>query len=134
MFLDDHVDGLSRPECERLLASTNVGRLSLSIDALPAVLPVNYQYLGGDIIIGMADGPALRGIAHQPVVGLGVDNANWTDTPWAVLVLGRATNVTDPDEHAQFQNLGLASPPGRTYAHYVRLQPDHLIGYNTTAP
>ena len=94
MFFDDHVAGLSQPECEMLLASTNVGRLSLSIDALPAVFPVNYQYLGGDIIMGMADGPALRGIAHQPVVGLGVDNANWTDTPWAVLVLGRATDVT----------------------------------------
>ena len=42
-------DPLSDAECWALLASESVGRLALSIQALPAILPVQY-YLDGDRI------------------------------------------------------------------------------------
>ena len=79
------------------------------------MFPVNYQYVGGDVIIGMDEGPVLRSIAGGAVVGLGVDNANSADPLWAVLVLGRAGEV-GLDEHADFQHLGLAAPPGITHS------------------
>ncbi len=134
MFFDDDLPVLSRAECEGLLASTHVGRVSLTVGALPVVVPVNYQYLGGDIIIGMRDGPVRRAFARPNVIGLGVDNATSTDADWAVLAIGRASEVTDPDERAQFHALGLAASTETTPPHFVRLRPDHLSGYHTQAP
>ena len=36
---------LSREECLSLMATVSVGRLGVSIDALPAILPVNFVLL-----------------------------------------------------------------------------------------
>ena len=41
-----HDDALSERECWELLATVSVGRLALSIRALPLILPVQY-YLDG---------------------------------------------------------------------------------------
>ena len=56
MFFDDGVVPLSEIECHALLAGQTVGHLSLTIAALPVVAPVKYQYLGGDVVIGVHDG------------------------------------------------------------------------------
>jgi len=40
---------IPEPECWELLASTSVGRIALSIGALPAILPVQY-YLDGQTL------------------------------------------------------------------------------------
>lgn len=41
-----HDDALSERECWELLATVSVGRLALSVRALPVILPVQY-YLDG---------------------------------------------------------------------------------------
>ena len=135
MFFDDVLPLLPRDGCEALLASSHVGRMSLTIGALPAVLPVTYQYLGGAVIIGMRDGPALRRLGRENVVALEIDNANLIEATWAVLVIGHAVEVTDADERAEFQALDAAlSPNGIVHLAYVRLHPHHVTGYRTVAP
>ncbi len=134
MFFDDELLLVPPDSCEALLASTHVGRVSLTIDALPAVLPITYQYLGGDIIIGMRDGPALRRLAHENVIALEIDNANSEDATWAVLVFGQAIEVTNPHERAECQAIDSASSPKRiAHSAYVRLRPHHITGYRTTS-
>ncbi len=133
MFFDDVLPLLPKDGCEALLASSHVGRMSLTIGALPAVLPVTYQYLGGAVIIGMRDGPALRRLARENVVALEIDNANAEDATWAVLVIGQAIEVTDADERAEFSALDAASSStGIAHSAYVRLRPHHVTGYRTT--
>jgi hypothetical protein len=132
MFFHDDAQVLSEAECHDLLASASFGRMALTIRALPVVMPVNYGYLGGSVILGMGDGPARRAVAEENVIALGVDSANFTDVFWAVLAIGKATEVTDPSQTAQYQSLGLADPTGTAASHYLRLQPDILTGYRTT--
>jgi nitroimidazol reductase NimA-like FMN-containing flavoprotein (pyridoxamine 5'-phosphate oxidase superfamily) len=133
MFFHDDAQVLSDAECQDLLASTNLGRIALTIRALPVIMPVNYGYLGGSVILGMSDGPARRALAEENVIALGVDSSNLTDVFWALLVIGKATEVTDTPQRAQFQSLGLADPTGLPASHYLQLQPDILTGYRTSA-
>ena len=91
MFFHDDDQLLSRPQCQDLLASASFGRVSLTMRALPVIMPVNYGYLGGSVVLGMADGPARRAIASGNVIALGVDSGNRvTDTFWTVLAIGRS--------------------------------------------
>lgn len=132
MFFHDDAQVLSEAECQDLLASANFGRMALTIRALPVVMPVNYGYLGGSVILGMGDGPARRAAAAENVIALGVDSSNLADVFWAVLVIGKASEVTNPAQRTQFQSLGLADPTGAAASHYLQLQPDILTGYRTT--
>ena len=131
MFVADHAKPLAEIECQDLLAARNVGRLSLTITALPVVVPVTYGYLGGNIVLAMGDGPAHRAAASH-VVGFEIDDTNLDHVLWAVLVIGRAVEITDDTERAQFESLGLAPPAGSPPVHYLKLQPDIVSGYRAT--
>ena len=50
----------------------------MTIRALPIVMPVNYSYLGGSVVLGMNDGPARRSITGDSVVALGSTAATST--------------------------------------------------------
>ena len=117
MHLIDGAEDLSEQACVELLASTTVGRVTLSVGALPAILPVSYQYLANDILISIPDGPARRSAAHGNVIALEVDNGDFTDVFWTVLVIGRAADHT-------------TSRPGTYNLH---LRPDIITGYRAPA-
>jgi Pyridoxamine 5'-phosphate oxidase len=82
---------LSREECLSLMATVSVGRLGVSIDALPAILPVNFVLLREQIIVRTVPGTKLDAAAAQAVVAFEVDSydpgGKWG---WSVLVLGLA--------------------------------------------
>jgi len=128
MFVADHAKPLTEIECHDLLAIKNVGRLSLTISALPVVVPVPYSYLGGSVVLAMHDGPAYRATASH-VVGFEIDDTNLDHVLWAVLVVGRAAEITDDNERQQFESLGLAASTGATPVHYLKLRPEILTGY-----
>jgi len=129
MFFDTTQE-LSEDECAHLLTTSHVGRLSLTINALPVVIPVNYQYLGGSIILSLGEGAAQRAISDGNIVGLGVDNAHLDEPMWAVLVIGRAKEITDETERAQYRRLGLTAQTDSTAgtSRYMQLAPDLVSG------
>ena len=129
MFFHDDAQVLSEAQCQDLLASESFGRVSLTMRALPVIMPVNYGYLGGSVILGMNDGPARRAVASGNVIALGVDSGNLTDTFWTVLAIGRAHEITDPAQTADYRRLGLSDLTGTPAQHYLQLQPDILTGY-----
>ena len=130
MFFDGGAHDLSAVECQELLATAHVGRLSLTMRALPVVLPVNYGYLGGTVILALGDGPAQRALSLGNIIGLGVDNAHLPEPFWTVLVIGRASEITDPAACAEYRRLGLtAHTDGPASAsHFMRLTPDIMTG------
>jgi len=132
MFFHDDAQVLSQSDCQDLLASASFGRISLNMRALPVIMPVNYGYLGGSVILGMNDGPARRAIAGGNIIALGVDSGNLTETFWTVLAIGQATEITDPTQATDIQRMGLTDLTGTPAAHYLQLQPDILTGYRTT--
>jgi len=124
MFFHDDAPMLSESQCQDLLASEHFGRISLTMRALPVIVPVNYGYLGGSVILGMNDGPARRAIASGNVIALGVDSGSPQDLFWTVLAIGRAREITDPTQTTEFLRMGLTDLTGTPAAHYLQLQPD----------
>jgi nitroimidazol reductase NimA-like FMN-containing flavoprotein (pyridoxamine 5'-phosphate oxidase superfamily) len=131
MYFHDAAPGLSEAECQNLLAGESLGRVSLTIGGLPVVMPVNYGYLGGSIILGMNDGPAQRSIADGNIIALGVDSGRSGGDFWALLVIGRTTEITDPEQQPDLQRIGLTDLTGTAAAHFLQLQPDIIAGYRT---
>jgi len=132
MFFHDDAHVLSEAQCQDLLASETFGRISLTMRALPVIMPVTYGYLGGSVILGMSDGPARRAVAGGNVIALSVDSGHPQDMFWTVLAIGRATEITDLAQTTEFQRMGLTDLTGTPAAHYLQLQPDIITGYRTT--
>lgn len=99
---------LSRQECLALLAMARVGRLGVSIEALPAILPVNFRLARDRIVIRTVPGTKLAAAATQAVVAFEVDDYDPQGTwGWSVLVRGASTEIVDPGELAEARALPL---------------------------
>lgn len=99
---------LSRMECLALLGTVPVGRLGISIEALPAILPVDFALLHEQIVIRSVPGTKLNAATTQAVVAFEADA--WDpagEWGWSVLVRGRGSEITDPAELAEAEQLPL---------------------------
>ena len=132
LFEDGESHALTDQECRALLASTNFGRVSLTINALPVVLPVSYAYLGGSILLGMHNGPAFRAAARGNVIALSVDNAPFGPDFWTVLAIG-PTEEAGPALAQDAHRFGLTDTRGESATHHIQLTPEILTGYRTTS-
>lgn len=92
-----HLEELSRTDAITMLRSASVGRVGVTISALPAILPVNYEVLDEAIVFWTAAGTKLDAAVRNRVVAFEVDATDpHAKTGWSVLVVGRAHDVTDP--------------------------------------
>jgi uncharacterized protein len=130
---DDRVrlETLARGECLELMATVPVGRIGVSIGALPVILPVNFALVGGSIVIRTVPGTKLDAAARHVVVAFEVDSyAPDGSSGWSVLVQGFCGEVTDPVERA-----ALAAGAPRTWAfgdgvaqRFVRIEASFVNG------
>ncbi|MCU1492144.1 MAG: hypothetical protein JWM85_3549 [Acidimicrobiaceae bacterium] len=95
------VGALSPDECAVFLKSSQVGRIAVSIGALPVILPVNYLALDDAVWCrAPADGTLLRASVGS-VVAFEADGYDAIGSfGWSVLVRGVAVEVTEPGELA----------------------------------
>jgi uncharacterized protein len=102
---------LGQDECLALLGSVPVGRVGVTIDALPSVLPVNFVVWNGAIAFRTVPGTKLDAAAAGEVVAFEADGYGTRDAPggWSVLVRGVAREVTDTAELAELWALPLDS-------------------------
>lgn len=92
--------GLDRSECLRLVASRSVGRLGLTIGALPTVIPVNYRLIGERLYFRIGDDEKLRAATTCAVVAFQVDDIDESEHGgWSVVLTG----IAEPIEHADIQ-------------------------------
>jgi nitroimidazol reductase NimA-like FMN-containing flavoprotein (pyridoxamine 5'-phosphate oxidase superfamily) len=99
---------LDDKECRALLNQAQVGRVVVSIGALPAALPVNYRLLCDAIVFFTGEGMKLHAAVNNAVIGFEVDRIDEaTQTGWSVLAVGVANEVTDPTLITQAQLAGL---------------------------
>lgn len=93
---------LGRPECLRLLADQQIGRVAFTAHALPAVHPVAYLLDDEEIVFRTAAGGTLAAAVRQAVVGFQVDQIDpTTRTGWTVLGVGEAYEVLAPERLAE---------------------------------
>lgn len=97
MLVDEGLEILDEEECRRLLASGYLGRLGVTIHALPAIFPVNYRLIGEAIYFRTGPGTKLNHAANGQVVAFQVDGGidRAYRQGWSVLVLGRGEEVDD---------------------------------------
>jgi uncharacterized protein len=91
---------LSRNQCLRLLSSVKVGRVGVSIGALPVILPVNFVVVRENIVFHTVPGTKLdAATAHAVVAFEGDDYAEDGSWGWSVLIQGIASEITGAPEH-----------------------------------
>lgn len=95
-LIDNGLELLPEDECWRLLRASTVGRVGLSVKALPVILPVNYQVAGDNIRFWTGPGLKLQSAQTRTVVAFEVDGFSEAfHSGWSVLAVGLAVEVTD---------------------------------------
>ena len=98
-------DPITEAECWALLASASVGRLALSMEALPAIVPVQYYLDGNKIALCLGHYQVPGQAVANTVVAFAADAIDTsTSQGWAVQVLGRLAppqSMSRPSECGQ---------------------------------
>ena len=120
---------LGRDECLQLLRTVPVGRLGLSIDALPVVVPVNFALNGHRVVVGTGEGSKLDAAVAGMVVAF---EADWWDPfghrGWSVLVQGPAEVIDSGEELEQVQRLPIRPWGTPRLLRYVGIPTDVVTG------
>jgi uncharacterized protein len=125
---------LTKADCMNLLETVSIGRVAVSLGALPVILPVNFTMVDGDIVIRTTPGTKLDAATTNAVVAFEVDGFDPTDHDgWSVLVQGVAEEVTDPDEIRTLDRVTHAAWSGAT-GRFVRIGTRILSGRRLSAP
>jgi hypothetical protein len=120
---------LSRDECLMLMASVPVGRIIYTLRALPAVELVNFALDEGDIVIRTDRSGKLAAATRGAVVAFEADQLDLAgQVGWSVTAIGPSSEVTDPDELARLQAIGLKSWAPGTRDYFIRISPVMLNG------
>ena len=87
---------LTREQCFSLLATVAIGRVGVSIDALPVILPVNFTVLDDWILFRTVPGTKLDAAMRRSVAAFEADDhATDGSWGWSVLVRGYAHDLRD---------------------------------------
>lgn len=103
MEVDRHgLEVLDRASCLELLGTVGVGRLGLSIDALPVVISVRFEVDGDELTVTAVGDERLGAALTGAIVALQADRQDTlSGMDWSVLVRGWTTRLqatVDPDE------------------------------------
>lgn len=122
-------------ECRALLATASIGRVGLSIDALPVVVPVNFVVDGDRIVFRTGPGAKLRQALEGAVVCFEVDDVDRVyHSGWSVLATGHAAEITDPAALARVRALPLRSWAHLEEEHVVEIRIELLSGRRVGEP
>jgi nitroimidazol reductase NimA-like FMN-containing flavoprotein (pyridoxamine 5'-phosphate oxidase superfamily) len=120
---------LSAEECLHLLRSEVMGRVGVTWDVLPVILPVNYVVHGNGIVLRTAPGTKLCAALSHCVVAFEVDGVDPVrHEGWSVLVRGPAHEVSDELEIAHLRSLPLRPWANDSADHFVIIDIELLSG------
>ena len=124
---------MSHAECLLAAQSRAVGRVAVTVDALPGVFPINFAFLDGDVLFRTGTGTKLAAAVRGSVVAFEVDDIDpQTHTGWSVLIVGRAEALTRPDDIERAQAVPLQPWAPGSRGHFVRIRSDLVSGRRLT--
>ena len=92
------LDVLDRQECLALLDRSILGRVALSMGALPTILPINFRLIDDHIVFRTGVGSKLDAASRGAVIAFEVDSFDPMDhTGWSVVVTGIAQESPTTD-------------------------------------
>ena len=126
---------LGRDECIALLGSASVGRIGITSNALPVVLPVNFVLVDDRVVVRTGRGTKLDAATRNTVVAFEVDEIDTIEqTGWSVLITGIARELVAADDIEAVS----ASPPARWApgpdGRYITISTDVISGRRLPAP
>jgi uncharacterized protein len=128
-LIDNGLEILSPEQCHDLLRRNDVGRVAVTVAALPAIFPVNYAVVEGDIVFRTGQGTKLRAAVERAVVAFQIDHFDRSiGSGWSVMAVGLAEEITEPGELARVQRLALRPFAGGDRPHFVKIRPEFLSG------
>jgi nitroimidazol reductase NimA-like FMN-containing flavoprotein (pyridoxamine 5'-phosphate oxidase superfamily) len=94
---EEGLEVLVAEECVKLLATTHLGRIAVTIGAVPAIFPVHYRLMDGQVVFRTGNGTNLHSATANSVVAFEVDavEPSWSGG-WSVVVVGIAREMHDP--------------------------------------
>jgi nitroimidazol reductase NimA-like FMN-containing flavoprotein (pyridoxamine 5'-phosphate oxidase superfamily) len=126
---------LDDDECMRLLKAHRVGRMGLSCDSLPVVLPVNYVVDRDRVVVCTTPGAKLTSARHGVVACLEVDAFDVVEqTGWSVMVTGRLRELTAEADLATVRDLRLRPWTSMADPHFLTLSTELVTGRRLQRP
>jgi nitroimidazol reductase NimA-like FMN-containing flavoprotein (pyridoxamine 5'-phosphate oxidase superfamily) len=120
---------LDRAECLNLLRSTPIGRVVVTLAALPAAFPVNFALMGEDVVFMTGRGTKLQAALRNAVVAFEADGfESMGHTGWSVLVQGHASEISDPSDQVQAHGAGLGAWVPKSPTEFVRVRSEVVSG------
>ncbi|WP_166348646.1 pyridoxamine 5'-phosphate oxidase family protein [Phytoactinopolyspora limicola] len=124
---------LGRAEALQLLSQSALGRVVFTIDALPAIRPVNHLIDGGDVVIRTHLGSAITSMLGSSQTGVVVayeadDIDPDSHLGWSVVVTGLARPVEDGADVARYEQR-LRPWITQHMDQVIRIVPDMVAGY-----
>jgi nitroimidazol reductase NimA-like FMN-containing flavoprotein (pyridoxamine 5'-phosphate oxidase superfamily) len=120
---------LGRAQCLSLLSEATLGRVAVTIGALPAIFPVNFCMVAGQVVFRSGEGTKLTAALSGTIVAF---EADWASEPdgevWSVQIVG-PSRVVDPAADrvaAELAALKSWAPVPRRYL--VKITPERISG------
>ena len=116
-------------QCLELLNTARLGRVAVTIRAVPTIFPVEYRLIEGQIVFRAGRGTNLFSAAANKVVAFEVDDVDRSlQQGWSVVAVGVAREVKDHDS----MNRALEEAPNlwdpRSGSHVIAILPALLSG------
>jgi nitroimidazol reductase NimA-like FMN-containing flavoprotein (pyridoxamine 5'-phosphate oxidase superfamily) len=129
MLVDDGLELLSEDDAWALLTCGEIGRVGITMGALPAIFPVSYRVVDGAIVFRTAPGSKLSAATEGAIVAFEVDDYQLADrSGWSVLVVGRAEVSHDVDVVFKALDAALEPLAGGRRSALVRIEPTFISG------
>lgn len=129
VLVNEGLELLSEEEARRLLARGGLGRIGITIGAMPAIFPVTYEIVDDAIVFLTAPGSKLSAATEGAVVAFEVDDYDDTTREgWSVLVVGRAELVRDLDVTFKVLQTKLAPYANGFRPNVVRIAAEFISG------
>ncbi|GAB2808152.1 pyridoxamine 5'-phosphate oxidase family protein [Streptomyces chlorus] len=133
-LLHPQLRDLDPEECRALISTHGVGRVAVSTPDGPAVVPVNYDVIDGEIAFRTApESTPAAAVGSQ--VAFEVDHVDEAMSQgWSVLVAGHARVVTEPDTVRRLAGRAHTKPwPGGEREMWVSIEPTRITGRRITS-
>lgn len=120
---------LTRAECLNLLRSTPIGRVVVTIGALPAAFPVNFVLVGDDVVFKTGQGTKLQAAVTNAVVAFEADGfETFGHSGWSVLIQGHARELSNGAELTNADRARLGAWLPRSPTAIVRVASERVSG------
>jgi len=120
--------------CVELLSTTTFGRVAVTHNALPVILPVAFSFIDNDVVFAVGPGVLARAAKSAQVVGFEADSADETFLNiWSVSVVGQLSTMVDRHDIQRAQQLSLG-PWAAACGTFVKLAPRLYSGRRRVTP